>query len=116
MRTYNDEHPPCNDCGGTTNYVYIPSVPYVSFKDGPSGSWPSKGDRFKKHREQASADAARRQRDRYGEMKGAVPNFNGQETESWREAQSLAIKEKGLEVAPTFEKKITEENNQKLIK
>ena len=114
MSTFKDFHPACADCGSSSNYTYVPSVPYVSFLDGPSGSWPSKGDRFKAHRAKASEDAAKRQRDRYGEMKGAVPNFNGQECESWREAQSVAIKEKGLEVAKTFDSKIAEESSSKL--
>ena len=116
MKSFRDEHPPCGDCGSPCDYVYVPSVPFVSFKDGPSGSWPSKGERFKKHRAEASAAAERRQRDRYGEVKGAVPNYQGQEAESWREAQSLAIKDKGLEAAATFEPKIAQENSGKLIK
>ena len=114
MSGFKDYHPQCANCGSVCNYTYIPSVPYVSFLDGPSGSWPSKGDRFKAYRAQASQDAARRQRDRYGETKGAVPNYQGQEYESWREAQSVAIKDKGLEVAPTFDSKIKEESASKL--
>lgn len=106
--------PICYSCGSQGEYTYVPSVPFVSFLDGPSGSWPSKGDRFKAHRAKASEDAAKRQRDRYGEVKGAVPNYKGQECESWREAQSEAVKEKGIEVAKTFESKIAEESSSKL--
>jgi hypothetical protein len=112
IKTYDTEHPACEACGGVCNYTYVPSVPYVSFIDGPSGSWVSKGERFKKHRQLASEAAARRQRERYGDMsKGAVPNYQGKEMESWREAQNEAIKDKGIEVAATFNSKIKEESS-----
>ena len=41
-------HPPCTECDGICNYIYIPSVPQIAFLDGDSGSFPSKGERIKK--------------------------------------------------------------------
>jgi hypothetical protein len=84
-------------------------VPQIAFKDGESGSWPSKGERIKKQRAAASAAAARRQRDRYGEPKKAIPNFNGKLTGTWQEAQFQALKERGTESATTYNNKVLEE-------
>ena len=109
IMTFKDHHPPCMECGAPCDYIFVPTVPYVSFKDGPSGSWPSKGERFKNYRTKASEDAARRQRDRFGEMKGAVPNYNGKDTGTWQEAQFQALKDKGAESAATFNQKVAEE-------
>ncbi len=109
MSDFKDQHPACTECGSLCEYFYIPSVPQIAFKDGPSGSWPSKGDRINKQMKARSEAAALRQRERYGETRGVVPNFNGQQTESWAEAQSIALKEKGSESASTFNGKIKEE-------
>ena len=111
MLTFKDEHPECVECGTKSDYIYVPSVPLVSFLDGPSGSWPSKGNRFKAYRTKASEAAGRRQRDRFGEMKGAVPNYNGKETGTWAEAQFQALKDKGVESAATFNDKVKSEKD-----
>jgi hypothetical protein len=85
-------------------------MPEVVFKDGPSGSWPSKGNRFQTYRRKQSEKMAKRQRDRYGpEPNKAVPNFNGVETESWREAQELAKQKIGPHAASTFTEKVSKE-------
>ena len=109
MSGYKDIKPACPRCNEPSHNVFVPSVPQVAFKDGPSGSWPSKGQRFQKHREQASEAAAKRQRDRYGDFNKLVPNYNGKETESWREAQNEAVKERGVESANTYADKVAGE-------
>lgn len=112
MSGFKDHHPECLSCKSPCDYIYVPSVPQVAFKDGASGSWPSKGGRFQRHRAQQAEAAERRQRERYGHLsKGAIPNYNGVETESWREAQSHAIKERGLESGLTYSDKIKEEQS-----
>jgi len=108
-------HPPCHHCGDPCNYHWIPSVPQIVLKDGPSGSWPSKGNRFKQFRQKQSEIMAKRQRDRYGEPKTALPNYKGEETGTWEEAKSQAIKDKGLEVVPAYNAKIAEANKTKII-
>jgi hypothetical protein len=77
-------------------------------KDGPSGSWPSKGERFKKFRAKASETAARRQKDRYA-TPSLVPNFRGKETGTWRDAQNEAMKEAGSAAASTYDDKVKTE-------
>jgi hypothetical protein len=109
------QHPPCVNCGDPCNYVWIPSVPQVILKDGASGSWPSKGNRFKQYRQKQSEAVGKRQRDRYGESKKAIPNYNGQETGTWEEAKYQAVKDKGLEVGPTYDHKIAELKKDKII-
>ncbi len=102
--------PSCVSCDGVCEYTYIPSVVQVAFKDGPSGSWPSKGDRVKKQMMANSIRAEARQRDRYGEAKKALPNYKGQVADTWAEARSEAIRQDGMEVGATFNGKVAEEN------
>ena len=110
MSSFKEHHPECLACGSVCDYIYIPTVPQVAFKDGPSGSWPSKGERFKKYRSQQDAKMRKRQFDRYGDVTaGAVPNYNGKDTGTWREAQFQAMKDKGAEAASTFNEKVKEE-------
>ena len=52
---------------------------------------------------------SKRQVDRYGPPKELTPNFQGQETESWREAQSIAKKERGGPSASTYENRVSKE-------
>jgi hypothetical protein len=53
---------------------------------------------------------SKRQRDRYGHLKkDAIPNYKGQETGTWAEAQFQALKDKGSESAATFVEKVKEE-------
>lgn len=113
--TGREEFKPSCACGGVGQYTFVPSVPLVSFIDGPSGSWPSKGNRFKKYREKAAADAQRRQDERFASLKGgAVPNYKGVETGTWRDAQVEALKDAGPEKASTFNAKVAEEKKDKL--
>jgi hypothetical protein len=110
IKTYEEHHPPCPKCGGPCNYVYVPYLVHGVLKDGPTGSWPSKGERFKQYRAKQSEAAGRRQQERFGHIrKDAIPNYNGQETESWKEAQVEAMRDKGVESASTFNQKVSEE-------
>jgi hypothetical protein len=84
-------------------------VPQIAFKDGESGSWPSKGERVKKQRAAASAAAGRRQRDRYGEPKKLMPNYDGKPTGTWQEAQFQAQRERGPESAATYNDHVRQE-------
>jgi hypothetical protein len=108
-------HPPCMFCGEPCNYFWVPSVPQIVFRDGATGSWPSKGNRFKQYRQKESERAATRQKARYGEAKVAIPNYKGEETGTWEEAKSQAIKDKGLEVVPAYDAKIAEANKNKIV-
>jgi len=108
------QHPPCVNCGEICNYEWIPSAPQFVLKDGNSGSWPSKGNRIKGQMIKRSEAAGIRQRNRFGEAKKAVPNYMGKETTDWHEAKYEAIKDKGLEAAPTYNAKIAEVEKTKI--
>ncbi len=104
-------HPICEKCNKSCSYTWHPYVPQFILKDGASGSWPSKGERFKKFRAKQSELVQKRQEDRYGPGLTLTPNFNGHETESWREAQSVAEREAGPEVAATYTEKVVKEKS-----
>lgn len=107
--------PFCEKCSGLCEYRYTPSVPQVAFRDGPTGSWPSKGDRFQNYRRKRDSEMKKRQLDRYGPPKELIPNFAGQQTESWAEASSLASKDTNKspaqrkESVKTFESRVKKE-------
>jgi hypothetical protein len=79
-------------------------------KDGPSGSWPSKGERIKSQRKKASEAAGQRQRERY-KNPSLVPNYKGKETDTWDEAQQEALKDKGPESASTYDELLASTKN-----
>jgi len=93
MNEFKEFEPECDKCGAKCKYEFAPTIVQFALKDGPSGSWPSKGNRFKKYREKQSKAAEKRQRDRYGDP-AAVPNYKGQETGTWAEAQAQARADK----------------------
>ena len=102
MSSFKEHTPLCERCNSVCNYIWVPSVPQVAFKDGPSGSWVSKGLRFKRHRDKESAAAKRRQDERFGDAKQLIPNYKGEETGSWKEAQRVAADKNGPESAATY--------------
>lgn len=110
ISSFKDHHPPCPKCGKECDYKWVPYATHGILKDGPSGSWPSKGERFKNYRAKQSEAAGRRQKDRFGHVrKDAVPNYQGKETGTWQDAQISALKDKGAESAATFNAKVSEE-------
>lgn len=112
VNVFKEHHPACVKCGGVCDYQFSPTNVQFILKDGPSGSWPSKGERFKKFRAKASEAAAKRQKERY-KTPTLVPNFNGKQTETWKEAQIEASKEAGPAVAASYNEKVKEESKAK---
>lgn len=106
-------------CGGVCVYQFTPTIIQFALKDGPSGSWPSKGNRFKQYRADQSEKMKRKQMDRYGHLnRDCVPNYQGQLTENWREAQDLAMKDKernpdSLATAATYNDQVNKEKKKK---
>lgn len=112
FKDFKDIHPKCEKCKKLCNYIFIASQVQFILKDGPSGSWPSKGNHFKNYRQKKYEEMGRRQRDRYGDIKrDAIPNYGGQLTGDWQEAQFQAMKDKGPEVAATFNEKVKKERS-----
>jgi hypothetical protein len=57
--------------------------------------WPSQDAKRKKQMTENNLNAGKRSKNRWGEPKKVVPNYKGKLTDSWREAASLAKKDKG---------------------
>lgn len=108
VNSFKEYRPACNVCGKECEYHFAATAFHFVLKDGPSGSWPSKGDRIKRQRIKASVDAKRRQDKRY-KNPSLVPNFKGKQTESWREAREEALKDRGLDSAATYDQKVSSE-------
>ena len=107
--------PKCRKCGGEREYKWTASVIQFALKDGPSGSWPSKGNHYKGYRNKRDQEMQKRQKDRYGHLRhDAIPNYNGKDTGTWAEAQFQALKDKGAESAATFVPKVKKEKAGKL--
>ena len=115
MSEFKDLKPLCIICKSECKYKFTPTVIQFALKDGPSGSWPSKGGRFKKYRSDQNEKMKRKQRDRYGDLnRDCVPNYRGELTGDWREAQNLAMKDSdrnpdSLKTASTYNKQIHKE-------
>lgn len=110
MNGFKEFHPECKECGSLCDYKWFPTPFQFALKDGPSGVAPGKALRVNEQMRKRSEAAGRRQKDRYGHIKkDIIPNLDGQEKASWREAQADAIKEYGLEKASGFNQKIAEE-------
>jgi hypothetical protein len=103
---FKEYEPKCPKCNSKCKYKFTATIIQFALKDGPSGSWPSKGEHFKNYRRQQSENIKQRQYDRYGPPKMAVPNFKGEICESWKEAESKAVRELGPKVAPSYKNKI----------
>lgn len=82
---------PCPVCGkGPSHRTFSPgNVHFVLKGDG----WASKTIREKQYREKRSQQMAERQRDVHGPAPSLVPNYKGEETESWTEAKHRATQD-----------------------
>jgi hypothetical protein len=98
---------PCA-CGAETEIQFSPGHIGFSFKDGESGGWASKAMKENAYRADRSQVMARRERDHVFKNK-LVPNYQGEETGTWREAQNEALKEGGDLSASTYEPLVQQE-------
>lgn len=110
---FKEYEPKCPKCGSKCKYKFTATIVQFALKDGPTGSWPSKGEHFKNYRRKQSENIKRRQLDRYGPPKEAVPNFKGEIVDSWDEAKSRAVKELGPQVGQTYNHKIIKERKKR---
>jgi hypothetical protein len=112
MNSFKEHHPACEICGAQCSYEFTPTVTQVILKDGPSGSWPSKGNHFQTYRAKRSEEMTKRQKDRYGHLRrDAIPNYDGKDTGTWAEAQFQALKEKGADSAASYNDKVKVERS-----
>lgn len=76
----------CKVCGALSQYIFTPSLVHMSLK---GDGWPSKTIKEKSYRAKRSIHMAQKQRD-HVEKPTLQPNFNGQATGSWADAQTAA--------------------------
>lgn len=117
---FKEFRPPCPTCGSPSVYEFNPTVVQFAIKDGPSGTSPSKALRVQKQMREKHERVGRKQQERYGHLsRDVVPNYDGNRTENWKEAQSLAMQDKeslekrgtdSLAVAATYNAKINKES------
>lgn len=88
-------------CGGNTVLKFDPSTVKFSMHDGPSGGWTSKAAKENNYRKSRNVDLDRRTRDHVSK-KNLVPNYNGIETPTWRDAQAEAQAAAFSKVQPTL--------------
>jgi putative FmdB family regulatory protein len=91
MESVKESGIPCGSCeSGTARRTFSPgNVQFVLKGDG----WASKTFREKNYREKRSQEMAVRQREVHGPAPSLVPNYGGEETESWTEAKNKATQD-----------------------
>jgi hypothetical protein len=91
----------CPACEQAMEIGFAPGNVTFVLKDGPSGGWASKAIRENKHRAARREVMGKRQRDHVF-TPALQPNYKGEETGTWREAQEQARKDKGELAAVTY--------------
>ena len=84
----------CATCHGQVAIVFNPGDVSFVLKDGESGGFTSKANKENKYRARRNKILDKKTQDHVFKTK-LIPNYAGQQTENWREAQEAARKEGG---------------------
>lgn len=84
----------CSTCQGKVVIVFNPGDVSFVMPDGESGGWTSKAIKENAYRSRRNKILDQKTKDHVFKTK-LVPNYAGQQTENWREAQETARKEGG---------------------
>lgn len=97
-------------CGSPSHIEFSPGSVGFVLKDGESGGWMSKATKENGYRAKRAATMAKRENDHVFKPK-LVPNYQGEETGTWKEAQEVArSKAPGGDIsAATYEPLVTRE-------
>jgi hypothetical protein len=98
------------DAGAPLVIVFNPKGASFVLKDGPSGGWISKANKENGYRSGRGSVMARREKDHVFKTR-LIPNYKGQEAESWREAREEARSNSGLAAASTYDRHVHEEKS-----
>ena len=79
----------CSSCQGKVVLAFDPGNVNFVLKDGESGGWTSKAGKENAYRARRNKVLAQKTKDHVFKTK-LIPNFDGQQTENWREAQEQA--------------------------
>jgi len=92
---------PCPKCAQDMTIGFDPGNVTFVLKDGPSGGWASKGLKENRYRAARREVMGKRQKDHVF-TSHLQPNYKGEETGTWREAQEQARKDLGEGAASTY--------------
>jgi hypothetical protein len=79
----------CPACQGKVVLAFDPGNVNFVLADGPSGGWTSKAGKENAYRARRNKMLAQKTKDHVFKTR-LIPNFEGQQTENWREAQEHA--------------------------
>lgn len=97
-----------DDEGQPLEMVFNPTGLGFVLKDGPSGGWMSKAHKENGYRSKRSGVMATREKDNVFKTR-LIPNYRGQEAESWREVRDEVRLQAGEAAASTYDHHVKEE-------
>jgi hypothetical protein len=97
-----------DDGGNALELVFNPAGASFVLRDGPSGGWMSKANKENGYRAGRNVEMARREKDHVFKTR-LIPNYKGEEAETWREAREEARRDSGLSAASTYDRHVSEE-------
>jgi hypothetical protein len=101
-----------DDKGEVLELVFNPGNATFVLKDGPSGGWASKALKENKYRKERRQVMTKREKDHVFKTR-LIPNYKGQEAETWAEARDEARLQQGEAVALTYEPLVAKEKAKK---
>lgn len=99
-----------DDEGAPLELIFNPAGVGFVMKDGPSGGWISKAQKENGYRSAHGAVMARRERDHVFKTR-LIPNYKGQEAESWGDVRAEVRKQSGHGAASTYDHHVHEEKS-----
>lgn len=100
----------CSTCHGKVGIEFNPGDVSFVLHDGISGGFVSKAMKENKYRARHREVMAKRERENVFKTK-LIPNYKGEETGTWREAQNEASKESGAVGAQTYNSLVKNEKS-----
>lgn len=96
--------------GKALEIVFNPGRVGFVLKDGVSGGWASKVNKERQYRQARSTTMARREKDHVFKTR-LVPNYQGQEAETWADVKDHVRTTKGVEAASTYDSLVSKERS-----
>lgn len=100
-----------SDDGTVLELVFSPGNVGFVLKDGISGGWATKAMRENRYRKERSSRMAQKEKDHVFKSR-LVPNYNGQEANSWSEVREHVRGTKGSASARTYDPLVAKEKCQ----
>lgn len=98
----------CPSCASPAEIAFDPGRVSFVLKEGESGGWASKSLKENAYRAKRRDEMTRREKNHVFKP-SLQANYNGMETGSWREAQEVARKEKGVDAAASYDSLVAKE-------